>query len=39
MEPNFAARESTIQPGDMILLRLPNGDVRGIRIDKDSCVF
>ena len=29
-------RETTIQPGDMVLLRHPNGDVRGVKIDKDS---
>lgn len=37
--PGFDTREPMIQPGDMVLLRLPNGDVRGVKVEKDSCVF
>lgn len=38
-QPDFDTRESTIQPRDVVLIRLPNGDVRGIKIDKDTYVF
>jgi hypothetical protein len=31
-------RESTIQSGDMVLLRLPNGDVRAVKVEKDQYV-
>lgn len=31
-------RESTIQSGDMVLLRIPNGDVRAVKIEKDQYV-
>lgn len=29
-------RDGSIQPGDSVLLKLPNGDVRGVKIDADA---
>jgi hypothetical protein len=28
-------RDSLIQPGDSVLLKLPNGDVRSVKVDAD----
>ena len=28
----------TIQSGDHVLIRQPNGDVRSVKIERDSCV-
>ncbi|KAG5638385.1 hypothetical protein H0H81_000281 [Sphagnurus paluster] len=32
------SREPNIQTGDLVLLRIPNGDVKGVKIEKDSTV-
>ncbi|KAF5385029.1 hypothetical protein D9615_001234 [Tricholomella constricta] len=32
------SREATIQSGDLVLLRIPNGDVKGVKAEKDSTV-
>lgn len=29
-------RLPTIQSGNNVLLRLPNGDIRGVKVDKDA---
>jgi hypothetical protein len=29
-------RDFRIQPGNTILLRVPNGDIRSVKVDKDS---
>ncbi|KAF9469832.1 Gcd10p family-domain-containing protein [Collybia nuda] len=31
-------REPTIKAGDMVLLRIPNGDVRAVKIEKDQTI-
>ncbi|KAG6907270.1 hypothetical protein DXG01_009644 [Tephrocybe rancida] len=36
--PVLESRESTIQSGDLVLLRIPNGDIKGVKIEKDSTV-
>ncbi|KAF7347586.1 tRNA (Adenine(58)-N(1))-methyltransferase non-catalytic subunit TRM6 [Mycena venus] len=36
--PEFNTRTPTIQSGSTILLRLPNGDAKAVKIDKDSTV-
>ncbi|KAF8215890.1 Gcd10p family-domain-containing protein [Mycena galopus ATCC 62051] len=36
--PEFNTRTSTIQSGNTIILRLPNGDPKAVKIDKDSTV-
>lgn len=38
--PNTSAGTAirdTIQSGNTVLLRLPNGDIRSVKLDKDSC--
>jgi tRNA (adenine-N(1)-)-methyltransferase non-catalytic subunit len=35
---DIGTRSLTIQSGDNILLRLPNGDTKAIKIEKNSCV-
>ncbi|GLB35838.1 putative eukaryotic translation initiation factor 3 62 kDa subunit [Lyophyllum shimeji] len=32
------SRDVTIQSGDLVLLRLPNGDVKGVKVEKNSTV-
>lgn len=29
-------RDTIIQPGDSVLLKLPNGDLRSVKVDKDA---
>ncbi|KAG6817920.1 hypothetical protein H0H87_012388 [Tephrocybe sp. NHM501043] len=36
--PMLESRASTIQSGNLVLLRIPNGDVKGVKIEKDSTV-
>ncbi|KAJ7751187.1 Gcd10p family-domain-containing protein [Mycena maculata] len=36
--PQFDTREQTVQSGNTILIRLPNGDTKAVKIDKDSTV-
>ncbi|KAG6813226.1 hypothetical protein H0H92_013113 [Tricholoma furcatifolium] len=36
--PVLESRSSTVQSGDLVLLRIPNGDMRGVKIEKDSTV-
>jgi hypothetical protein len=31
-------RDSGIQSGDLVLFRLPKGDFRSIKVEKDTCV-
>lgn len=31
-------RNPGIQSGDLVLVRLPNGDVKSVKVDKDTCV-
>ena len=35
---NTSIRDQNIQEGDSILLKLPNGDVRSVKIDKDTII-
>lgn len=35
-QPNVETPASTIQSGDMVLLKIPNGDIRGVKIEQDS---
>ncbi|RDB29668.1 tRNA (adenine(58)-N(1))-methyltransferase non-catalytic subunit TRM6 [Hypsizygus marmoreus] len=36
--PDHDTRAPNIQPGDMVLLKLPNGDIKGVKLEKDSTV-
>ncbi|KAF8078954.1 Gcd10p family-domain-containing protein [Lyophyllum atratum] len=36
--PELESRECTIESGNLVLLRIPNGDVKGVKIEKDSTV-
>lgn len=33
------SKAKLIRPGDTVLLRVPNGDVRSVKVDKDSCAL
>ncbi|KAG5647727.1 hypothetical protein DXG03_008450 [Asterophora parasitica] len=32
------SRDSTVQSGDLVLLRIPNGDIKGVKVEKDTTV-
>ena len=33
------SRDPGIQSGDLVLLRLPKGDIKSVKVDKNTCVF
>jgi len=33
------SRDSGIQSGDLVLLRLPKGDIKSVKVDQNTCVF
>lgn len=37
LTPQFNTRSPTVQSGNTILLRLPNGDTKAVKIEKDRC--
>lgn len=34
-----SSQQTIIQPGHNVLIRLPSGDIRSVKLDKDSCVL